>query len=351
MSAAAERLGPCPLRPAHGGPLGSARLRSEPADFRVRERLGFAADGDGPHLLVHLRKTGLTTDEAIARVAAGCGVAARDIGYAGRKDRDAVTEQWLTLPWSPATPLPRSLPLGDGLEVLELARHRRKLRVGALAGNEFRLVLREVRASPRAVDARLARLQRQGVPNYFGPQRFGRDGSNVARAEAWLAGRLRVKGRSQQGLLLSAARAECFNRVLARRVADGTWARPQTDDLMILDGRGSLFPGAESAPEALARRAAMLDIHPTGPLPGAGGPQPGPAVAACESEALAGLEPLIEGLAGRRVTAARRSLRLRLQRLAWHWAAADTLVLSFGLTAGAYATVVVGEVFDSSPAR
>lgn len=346
MTAPPERLVPCPRRPAHGGPLGGARLRAQPADFRVRERLGFAADGDGPHLLLRLRKTGLTTDEAIRRLAAAYGVPARDIGYAGRKDRDAVTEQWLTLPWSPVAPLPAAGAIGEGLEVLERARHRRKLRVGALAGNDFRLVLRAVTAPRRAADARLARLQRLGVPNYFGPQRFGRGGRNVDKARAWLAGRLRVRNRGQQGLLLSAARAECFNRVLAHRVADGSWERPQPDDLMILDGRGSLFPAAEATPHALARRAAVLDIHPTGPLPGSGGPVPGPAVAAREAAALEELEPLTAGLARRRVTAARRSLRLRLEHLAWHWPAADTLVLSFGLTSGAYATTVVGEVFD-----
>ncbi|PWG63928.1 tRNA pseudouridine(13) synthase TruD [Spiribacter halobius] len=342
----AARLLPCARPPAHGAALGTARLRSQPADFRVRERLGFEADGEGPHLLLRIRKTGLTTDEAIRAIAAAWAVPARDIGHAGRKDRDAVTEQWLTVPWPLAGALPAPGRLAGGLELLEAARHRRKLRVGALTGNAFRLVLREVAAAPAAVDRRLARLVRYGVPNYFGPQRFGRGGANVDKALAWMQDRLRVRGRGQQGLLLSAARSECFNRVLAARVGEGSWDRAGPDDLMVLDGRGSLFAAADEAPAALARRTARLEIHPTGPLPGSAGPAPGPAVARQESEALRGLEPLVDGLQRRQVTAARRSLRLRVERLAWHWPEPHTLVLEFGLTAGGYATSVAAELFE-----
>lgn len=312
----------------------------------MRERLGFSADGEGPHLLLRIRKTGLTTDDAVRELADAWALPVRDIGYAGRKDRDAVTEQWLTVPWPPVAALPTPGEVAPGLALLDAQRQRRKLRVGALAGNHFRLVLREVAADPAAVDARLWRIARRGVPNYFGPQRFGRGGGNVDKALAWMEDRLRVRGRGQQGLLISAARSECFNRVLATRVADGSWDRAGADDLMILDGRGSLFPAATESPPVLRRRVDALAVHPTGPLPGSDGPEPGPAVATAEAAALAGLEPLLDGLRRRRVTAARRSLRLRVADLAWHWPEPGTLVLSFGLPAGGYATVVVGEVFD-----
>lgn len=342
-SAADERLMPAPVPSALGGPVGGALLRHEPEDFQVTERLGFEPDGEGPHRLVLVRKRCLSTPEAAARLAEAAGVARRDVGHAGLKDRRAVAVQWLSCPAGAAL---EPGPLGEGLEILRLAPHRRKLKPGSLRGNHFELLLREVSGARRALSRRLLDIARRGVPNAFGPQRFGRGGANLDKAAAWFAGRLRVRERGLQGLLISAARAEQFNRVLASRIRDGSWDQAGRDDLMVLDGRGSLFPAADETPERLARRLAWHAVHPTGPLAGTGGARPGPEVAALEAAAAADLHELQAALEQRRVTAGRRALRLSVGGLWWRWEGADGLRLGFELPAGSYATVVLAELVE-----
>ncbi len=349
-------LAPAPLAgpTAWGEVLGHARVAAEPADFLVDEQLGFGASQDGPHLLVQIQKTELSTAEASQQLAAAWGVAARDIGHAGRKDRQAVTRQWLSVPWPDGKALPPAGAINPQLQVLGRARHRRKLRVGAHTGNRFRLVLRDVNAPRAALNARLQAIAMGGVPNYFGPQRFGRNGSNLERAWAWLVeARIRPRGRTDRGMLLSTARSECFNRVLAERVAANDWNRPGTDDVMMLDGRGSIFLAATESPARLRQRAAGLSIHPTGPLPGRPGSKaPVPhALAAREAGASAELAALTAALDEQGVEAGRRALRMTVGALGWHWRAADVLVLEFTLPSGGFATTVVRELLGDSAAQ
>lgn len=335
------RLQPSSVPSALGGPVGEALVRAHPEDFRVVERLGFEPHGTGPHRLVLIRKRNLSTPEAVAALAGAAGVARRDLGHAGLKDRRAVAEQWLSVPSAgglePGT-------LSEGLEVLRVEPHGRKLRPGSLRGNRFELVLRQVDAPRAALQRRLLEIARQGVPNYFGPQRFGRGGANLDKALAWFQGRLRTRDRQLQGLLVSAARAELFNRVLARRVRQGTWDRAGEDDVMVLDGRGSLFRADTEAPAQRARRLLLHEIHATGPLAGEGGMVPGPTVSELEAQCLEGLPDLMAGLRARRVGAARRALRLSVVDLWWRWDDHSTLRLGFELTAGAYATAVLAEL-------
>ncbi len=330
---------------AFGGALGSARLRACPEDFCVDEELPFRPSGAGEHCLLRVRKRGWTT-EAVARLLASrAGVRRGAVSFAGLKDRHAVTTQWFSV--HVPQPCPALSPgwLEDGVEVVEATRNARKLRRGALQGNRFRLLLREVAAPRRSVERRLLGMARRGVPNYFGPQRFGRDGRNLQQARAWLLDGEPVRGRTVRGLLISAVRSDLFNRVLARRVAAGTWDHLLGGDRAALDGTGSHFPVA-TLDAALRRRAARGDIHPTGPLAGVGGDRPKGGVAALEQEVLAEEAELLEALAERGVRSDRRPLRLMPRQLAWHWPAADTLSLDFTLTAGAYATTVVAEVLE-----
>lgn len=328
---------------AHGAPLGGARLRVQPEDFRVDEVLGFAPSGRGEHLFVRVRKRARTTEQVAGLLARAAGVPKSAVSYAGMKDKWAVTEQWFSL-HLPGREAPLSVgELEEGVEILEIARHDKKLRRGVLKGNRFRLRLREVTAAPEPLSRRLWRIARFGVPNYFGEQRFGRDGDNVEQARAMLAGRFRPRDRALRGILLSAARSQLFNEVLAARLRRGDWDRPLPGELIMLDGRHSLFP-CEQPDAEIARRAAALEIHPTGPLVGQGGPLPSGAVAEFEREILSGEQELIDGLAQAGLEGARRALRLRVADLAWWFPAPGEIELSFGLTAGAYATVVVREL-------
>lgn len=351
MNPLTESLNPTLGQRAWGGPVGSALVARDPEDFRVDECLSFSADGHGPHLLVQIEKRGLTTIDACRVLADAYGVSKRDFGYAGRKDRWAVTTQWLTLPWPEAQPLPAApCEITDGLRVLRVDRHRRKLKVGSLVGNHFRLRLRAVNAEPHALNQRLARIASSGVPNYFGPQRFGKNGRNLKEAVAWLATDPRSLPAAGRGMCISALRSECFNRVLSARVLAQSWAMALPDDLMGLDGRESLFPAAADTAARLSWRLAGQTIHPTGPLPGRQQKKLGvtPALAAQEDEWLMPVADWVAGLAERRVDAARRPLRVAVGALSWYQEHADEWVLEFYLRRGSYATAVLAEVVDWS---
>lgn len=341
---------------AWGQPLASAQVAAQPEDFRVTEQLGFNADGDGPHLLVEIEKTRLSTTEAMQHLAGQWQVAPKGMGYAGRKDRQAVTRQFFTVPWSVNDELPPTgaIPIASegALSVLSVARQRRKLRIGALKGNRFALRLRQVTGERTALEARLKLIAREGVPNYFGAQRFGRGGQNVAQASAWFAGKRRPRGRNERSMLLSAARSECFNHVLSARVAAGDWNHINADDRVILDARGSHFAVTPDDLAVLQMRAAGLRVHPTGPLPGSArsGLVLADTLSARERDWLGPLHTLVDGLVDKGVEADRRALRLAVGAMAWHWPAADELVLSFSLARGAFATTVLRELIEPNAA-
>jgi tRNA pseudouridine13 synthase len=233
----------------------------------------------------------------------------------------------------------------ERLTVVEHVWHAKKLPRGALAGNRFVLTLRGVEGDRAAVELRLRALAERGVPNYFGEQRFGRDGDNVANARAMFAGR-RVR-REQRTLLISAARSELFNRVLAARVRDGRWDTPLDGEVWMLDGSRSVF-GPEPFSDELAQRLAAFDVHPTGPLWGRGDLRTTGDAARLELSAIEDEEALAlrGGLEAEGLKQERRALRLRPSGLAWTWRDDDVLELAFGLPPGAYATVVLAELGD-----
>ena len=225
--------------------------------------------------------------------------------------------------------------------MLAATRHGRKLKRGALRGNRFVLVLREVRGERDRAGQVLAAIAARGVPNYFGEQRFGREGGNLAQARAMFAGR-RVD-RDKRGFLLSAARSQIFNSVLAARVERGAWDAPLDGEIWSLAGSRSWF-GPEPYTDVLAQRLASGDIHPSGPLWGQGEPPTTGEAGALERDIAAAHADLAEGVAAARMDQERRPLRLLPKDLRWRWLVDDALELSFELPAGAYATVVAREV-------
>src|SRR5476651_2514717 len=151
----------------YGEPLSTGKLKANPEDFIVEEDLGFEPDGEGEHLLVRIRKNGCNTQFVAEQLARFAGIPARSVSYAGLKDRHAVTEQWFCL-HLPGKETPEfSLFQLAGCEIIQITRHRRKLRIGTLKGNAFMLVLRDI-SDRDAVEQRLALIARAGVPNYFG---------------------------------------------------------------------------------------------------------------------------------------------------------------------------------------
>jgi len=331
------------LARAHGAPALAARIRATTEDFFVEEVDGFEASGSGEHLLLSIEKRGMTTAFAARRIAAWAGVDESAIGYAGLKDRHAVTRQRFSV-WLPKKIAPDIDALhAEDLRVLDHAWHSRKLPRGALAGNRFVLVLRSVEGDRGEIDARLQAIAARGVPNYFGEQRFGRGGGNVQQAVAMFAGR-RVK-REERTMLLSAARSELFNRVLSARVDAGAWDAALDGDVWMLDGSRSVF-GPEPIDDALRARLQAFDIHPSGPLWGEGELRSTGAARELELDALQGdsATRLRSGLERAGLSQERRALRLHPQELAWHWHDDGALQLEFGLPPGCYATTVLREL-------
>ncbi len=226
---------------ALGGPVLAGRLRAVPEDFVVEEELGYAASGEGEHVFLKIRKRGRNTHEVARAIAKLAGVRQMAVGYAGLKDRHAVTTQHFTAQLPGRTAPDWSLLEDESLSVLEVGRHHRKIRRGGLRGNRFIIRVDQILGDRELAEKRLDRMALDGVPNYFGSQRFGRDGQNLERVVELFAGKGRKPGREQRGLLLSAARAGLFNAVLARRVQDGSWNKALPGDVMLLAGSQRQF--------------------------------------------------------------------------------------------------------------
>ncbi|MBV4501246.1 tRNA pseudouridine(13) synthase TruD [Pseudomonas shirazensis] len=338
-----ELLGPR----ASGEALGSAVLKAVAEDFQVDEVLDIPLTGQGEHLWLWVEKRDLNTEEAARRLARAAGVPLRAISYAGLKDRQALTRQWFSLHLPGKADPDLSRAEDDTLRILKRDRHLRKLQRGAHSANGFTLRLTALTADHAALDARLQQLKAQGVPNYFGSQRFGHGGGNVQDAQSWAERAALPEQRNVRSRLLSAGRSYVFNRVLAARVADGSWQRAQIGDLLAFTDSRSFFPAGEA--ECTDPRLAILDLHPTGPLWGEGPTPTTGATAELESAVGAQHAALGHWLARAGMSHERRILRLPIGGLTWHYPEPDILQLEFVLPAGCFATVVVRELVDLVP--
>jgi tRNA pseudouridine13 synthase len=325
---------------ALGAPPVSAAIRSRPADFVVEEQLAIEFSEDGEHDWLWIEKTGANTNWVAGRLARHAGIPERDVGYAGLKDRHAITSQWFSVRRAADTDWTAFS--AEGVRILECRRHRRKLQRGAHTGNRFRIALRgtAVATSAALLEERLEAVAVAGVPNYFGEQRFGRDGGNISLALALFAGRRLA--RHQRSMALSAARSLVFNAVLDERVRNGSWNRILPGDLANLDGSGSIFAVAEVDAE-LERRCALQDIHPTATLWGAGAPLAAGRAAEIETAVAAQWTDIVRGLERAGLKAAARPLRLPVRGLAWAFED-DALWVEFELGSGAFATAVLREI-------
>lgn len=330
---------------AWGKPPLGAVFASVPEDFIVEEELGFVPDGEGEHHYWHIEKRGLTTEQMLRSIARDCRLPPASLSVAGLKDRQAVTRQWVSIHAPASVPDP-ALIRDDSIQVLEVSRSRRKLKRGAHRGNHFRIVLRDPRGDRVAIEDRLARIRDQGVPNYFGVQRFGRHSDNIAAFLAWQRGEKRPGNRFMKSLLISSARSWLFNRVVSRRVEEGNWACAVPGDAFNLDGSQSWFL-PEPAETGLDERLDELDIHPTGPLWGAGLPPVQDRALALEMAVSGQFPALTDALAGKGLRQERRPLRLRVRDLHSNDAEDGSLVLEFRLDRGAYATSVLRELTDN----
>ena len=330
-----------------GPPPAHARARAEPEDFQVTELPLVEPDGEGTHLWLEVSKRNANTRWVAARLAEQAGAAVRDVGYAGMKDRRGVTTQWFSVGLQEAANDDWARWEIPGVTIQRAARHGRKLQRGALKGNRFRITLRDLRGEASAVEERLSMLADQGLPNYFGPQRFGRNGDNAERGARWLERGGRIS-RGQRGIYLSAVRSYLFNEVLAERVRQRSWNRLVDGDVAMLDGSRSTFACSLPDPQ-LDQRCAGFDLHPTGPLPGRGESGAVGEAAAVEARTLEAYESTIAALQRAGVQSSRRSLRVVPAGLSWQLDEIS-LTLEFSLPSGAYATAVLRELVSEDSA-
>ena len=311
--------------PASGA---SATLKRLNEDFTVTELPLQPPSGEGEHIWLDIEKNGANTAFVAQQLAEAAGVQERDVGYAGLKDRYAITRQWFSI----------YLPIGKGkgetpdltplqhpeFRVLGQNRHVKKLRPGDLQGNRFRIVLRDVAGDRDAVEANLKAVASQGVPNYFGAQRFGHDGGNVEQGRAMLAREIRVRNPKKKGIYLSAVRSFVFNEVLALRIQQGLWGKTLPGDVVDEAGR------------------------PTGPLWGRGRVTTTDQAQALENGVAERHATLCDGMEYAGLDQARRALVASPVDMSWEWPQAQQLVLTLTLPAGTYATTVLNEILRTT---
>jgi tRNA pseudouridine13 synthase len=322
----------------------NAGFKRAPEHFIVDEVLGFTPGGGGEHLWLHVEKRNENTDQLARSLARWAGVKPMAVSYSGMKDRYAVTRQWFSIQVPGARQKAIDITTCPAT-VLAHAFHSRKLKRGTHKLNRFEILLTDVQGDRAAIDARLQWIAEHGVPNYFGAQRFGREGGNVAQAIAMFEGATRPAPHLRS-ILLSAARSQIFNAVLSARVADGSWLAPMAGDVCSLDGSGSVF-AYDAADASIASRMLAGDVHLSGPLWGrseAGANGSASADTAALEQAIARRFPVLaQGLDDVGMTMERRALRLMPRQLTAEWQGND-LLLKFCLTRGAFATTVLREL-------
>lgn len=330
------------------GALGSGVLKSTPEDFYVEEDLGYSAEGEGEHLRITLRKRGLNSEEVARRLSDFMQVERADVGYAGMKDRHAVTLQSYSVKYPMAETAPDLTSLqNDQLQIVSVERQRRKIKKGELAGNRFRILLRDLAADHDMLEDRLHSISAEGVPNYFGPQRFGINGQNIEAARQMLSRKSYVSDKHLRSLYLSTARALLFNDYLSMRLSDGVWNRLVEGDCIWTaeDRRGTIIELQSEKTKEYLQQPLLFQI--TGPLYGNGREQVRHQALEYERLISERESEMVMGLIKAKVNLQRRPLRLMPEDLEWGIGEDKSLTLEFYLSAGSYATSVIRELINT----
>jgi tRNA pseudouridine13 synthase len=322
------------------------RIKVQPEDFVVEEVPSYEPAGAGDHLFLWVEKRDVGPEFFARTIAQRLGIHAGAVGTAGLKDRRAVTRQWVSVP-KEAEARVKEID-GDGIRVLSVSRHTNKLKPGHSRGNTFRILIRDADATKAgALAAILDRIKQQGLPNYYGPQRFGRDGGTVDLGFRCLAGTQPKRLRPfLYKFALSAVQSLLFNDYLARRLAGGLFRAVLDGDVMMKWPAGGLFV-ADDVPVEQAR----FDRRETvtgGPMFGSRTFPAKGAAAAREAAVLSDnrLSPASFTRFGKLMGGTRRHNLIYLDDLTAAWEPAG-LRLAVTLPSGSYATVLLREVMKT----
>lgn len=325
-------------------PTSSAIFKATPEDFIVDEILGFEPEADekGQHHWLYVKKRDANTDFVARQLAAHANIHPKLVSFSGQKDRQGVTQQWFSVELPAKQDIDWQTFQHPDITVVKHVRSGRKLRRGTHQANRFIIRLRDVTAAD-AVEARLAQIQQHGVPNYFGEQRFGRDGGNLEKAQAMFAGK-RFKDRNLRSLVLSSARSWLFNQVVSARVEQGLQHRVLLGDVFVLSGSHSFFTWQEEQSRStIEQRLSDGDIELSAPMWGRGETSSEAEAKDFELSALQTYGEFKAGLEAAGLKQERRALLLKPQALTWQWQGAD-LELSFSLQTGTFATSLLREL-------
>ena len=342
----------------HGEPLCHGRIKSFADDFIVEEELGFELTGDGEHHLLWVEKYNTNTAFVAEQLAKFSGIALRDISYAGRKDKFARTRQYFSVyQGKHRAPDWQHFEHPD-IRILSTTRHNKKLRTGALKGNRFSLIIRELgQVNEAQLTQRMQEIESQGVPNYYGQQRFGemhtKDkvilngnldlGMRMAKGEP-------IKNRNKRSMAISALRSYLFNEATSKRIEHSLHTTILRGDALQLTGSNSYFiVGEDESMETLNTRLAARDIAITAPLVGSGKLNTKSTALSLEQETLAQHSDIVTALSSIGLKQERRPIILYPRDIRWDLSS-EFLSLSFSLPSGCFATSVLREIINDNKA-
>ncbi|WP_396587260.1 tRNA pseudouridine(13) synthase TruD [Bermanella sp. R86510] len=321
-----------------------AQFRTQDEDFDVTEISDRKLKDTGPHLYLFIEKKGANTQWLARQLANHAKIDLKDIGYAGLKDRHAVTRQWFSIPAEKRIPDVSTLFNKDEFRLLSQGFYGVKLKRGNLGGNRFSITLRQVEGNQDEINNRLSLIRDQGVPNYFGEQRFGRNYDNIVQGEALIVSGKRPRNRQKASMYLSAVRSFLFNEMLAQRVREQTWTSPLKGE--VFGFKGSLRGFKQENTSAEKQRWRDQIIHPTCALWGKGESLSELELQNLEEDIAETYPTLSQGIAKQGLKQERRITRLLVPDLSWQWQNDQTLTLTFSLGSGYFATSILRELGD-----
>ncbi len=335
---------------AYSQAAGRAVFKQSPADFIVQESLSFEPEGEGNQAFLYIEKTNTNTEWLARQLARFAGIELKEVGYAGLKDRQAVSSQWFSVKLEGVAIPDWDEFLLDGVRILKKTWHRKKLKRGAIKNNQFKITLRDIKGiSAQELQQRVEQIAQQGVPNYFGRQRFGHDYNNLQRAARWFNRDIKIKKRIEKSMVLSAARSMVFNQMLSERINQLGWNTLSEGEVMMLNGSRSVFAAQTIEPD-IQQRFTEGDIHPTMALWGRGRLSSTADVLSLEQNSADKLSHWCQALENQGLQQARRTARLVPGNIsitidkAQHSPLISRAVLCFSLPSGCYATAVLREL-------
>jgi len=354
----------------HGAPKVSAIMKQSLGDFKVTEVLSFEPSGSGEHTFLYIEKTGLNTAFVAEELAKFAKIPLRGVSYAGRKDKYATTQQWFGIYFGgkqqasrkSAVVKPSDIDWSklalDGIRILNITQNDKKLRLGAIKENQFRIVLKELsQFNLSELKQRIERVSERGVPNYFGNQRFGEliksDGSvqlggNLALAEKLVNGE-DIRNRNKKSMAISALRSWLFNQFVSHRLQHTEYMQLLDGDALSLSGNNSFFIHQANSPESenTLKRVQQRDVNITAPMWGKGNLDSKNDALAFESDKAKQHQAVCDALCNLGLEQQRRPVLVFPQNLSFE-IDDNQLVISFSLPSGCFATSVIREIANVS---